>query len=514
MTKKNKALAVFFVLGCLAVAVVAGAVEVISSGIMGDKDKICKGVYIGDVKVSGMKKEEAEIALEEYVSEVLNRQVVIQVSEQEIETNLRELGVECNEKQLVEEAFDLGKKGNLWKRFKELESVRHSGKKFPLQFAFAGDTLKQFVEAQCTQYDVEAKNSKLSLKNGKFVASKDRIGHEVQIDKTIQRIKDAVGEDFAGQTVTIQAVVEDTEPEYTQEMVSKCKDLIGKFSTSYVTSTAARANNVQTAAGRINGTILYPGKTFSTIKVIKDRTEENGYQSASEYSSGKVIDGVGGGVCQVSTTLYNAVINAELEIVERSPHSMVVSYVDVSRDAAISGTYKDFKFKNNTNAPVYIAATADGGTLSFRIYGEETRDANRKIEFESEILETIQPGADKEVVDPTKPASYRAVTQSAHVGYKARLWKVIYVDGKETERTQINSSSYSAEPRYITVGAGKTSKPDSSADPKKSKKPKKTEKPDKTKKPDASAKPQATAQPRAAETPKATTAGAGDSTGD
>ena len=138
--------------------------------------------------------------------------------------------------------------------------------------------------------------------------------------------------------------METTEPKYTQEMVSKCQDLLGRYSTSYATSTAARATNVQTAAGRINGTILYPGKTFSTIKVIKERTEANGYKSASEYSSGKVVDGVGGGVCQVSTTLYNAVINAELEVVERSPHSMVVSYVDVSRDAAIAGDYKDFKF--------------------------------------------------------------------------------------------------------------------------------------------------------------------------
>lgn len=507
MTKKNKALAVFFVLGCIAVAAVAGAVEVISSGIMGDKDKICKGVYIGDVKVSGMTLEEAESALDSYVSDVMNRQVVIQVSENEIETTFGALGMECDEKKLIEEAFDLGKKGNLWKRFKELEQVRHSGKKFDMEFRLADDVLKEFVESQCTQYDVVAKNSKLSLKNGKFIASKDRIGHEVQIDKTIKRIQDAINENFSEQMITVQAVVENTEPTYTQEMVSKCKDLIGEYSTSYVTSTAARANNVQTAAKRINGTILYPGKTFSTIKVIKDRTEENGYQSASEYSSGKVIDGVGGGVCQVSTTLYNAVINAELEIVERSPHSMVVGYVDVSRDAAISGTYKDFKFKNNTEAPVYIAATADGATLSFRIYGQETREANRKIKFESEILETIQPGPDKEVVDPTKPASYRSVTQSAHVGYKARLWKVVYVDGKETERTQINSSSYSAEPRYVTVGSGGHSpKPSSSADPKKSTKPKKTAKPDKSKTPDSSAVPQNTTKPNVAATPKATAA--------
>lgn len=208
--------------------------------------------------------------------------------------------------------------------------------------------------------------------------------------------------------------------------------------------------------------------------MIKERTEANGYKSASEYSSGKVVDGVGGGVCQVSTTLYNAVINAELEVVERSPHSMVVSYVDVSRDAAIAGDYKDFKFKNNTNAPVYIAASAEGGVLSFRIYGEETRESGREISFESEILETIQPGDDEETVDETKPASYREVTQSAHVGYKAKLWKIIKVNGKQTDKVQLNSSSYAAEPRHVTVGAGAAGspKPSASADPKATKDPK------------------------------------------
>ena len=268
-------------------------------------------------------------------------------------------------------------------------------------------------------------------------------------------------------------------------------------------SIPARKTNVQVAAGRINGTVVYPGKTFSTIKVIKDRTVENGYAVAAEYSSGKVVDGVGGGVCQVSTTLYNAVINAELEIVERAPHSMVVSYVDVARDAAIAGDYKDFKFRNNTDVPIYIAAVADGSTLSFRIYGEETRASNRTLKFESKVLETIQPGEPKITEDPSLPASYRSVTQSAHVGYKSQLWKIIYEDGVEVDRVQVNSSIYAAEPEYITVGKQEASpSPDASAKPKKTAKPKATKKPAATKKPQATATPQVTVVPQVTEAPE------------
>ncbi len=185
-------------------------------------------------------------------------------------------------------------------------------------------------------------------------------------------------------------------------------------------------------------------------------------------------DSLGGGVCQVSTTLYNAVLRAELEIAERSPHSMVVSYVEPSMDAAIAGDYKDFKFKNNTDVPVYIQGGTYGGTISFTIFGEETRSSDRKIRFESEVTDTIQPGADKVTYDKTKPESYMTVTQEAHTGYKAKLWKIVTENGKE-KKTQINSSTYSASPRYVTKGSMK--------EPKNTPKPKETKKPRATKAP-------------------------------
>ena len=149
---------------------------------------------------------------------------------------------------------------------------------------------------------------------------------------------------------------------------------------------------------------------------------------------------------------FNAVLNAELKVVERSPHSMVVAYVPVSRDAAISGDYKDFKFKNNTDYPIYIMGSASGGILSFRVYGHETREPGREISFESEITDTIEPGEEVVTEDPDLPASYRSVTQSAHVGYKAKLWKIIKVNGVQTDKVQVNTSAYNASPQYVTVG--------------------------------------------------------------
>ena len=144
------------------------------------------------------------------------------------------------------------------------------------------------------------------------------------------------------------------------------------FSTDFSSSAAGRATNVKNACSLINGSVIYPGEQFSVYEAISPITTDNGYQIAGAYENGQVVDSVGGGVCQVATTLYNAVIRAELDIVQRYNHSMIVSYVKPSDDAAIAGTYKDLKFKNNLDNPVYIEGYCSGGIITFNVYGVET----------------------------------------------------------------------------------------------------------------------------------------------
>ena len=181
-------------------------------------------------------------------------------------------------------------------------------------------------------------------------------------------------------------------------------------------------------------------------------TTANGYYSAHAYVNGMVEDSIGGGVCQVSTTLYNAVLRSELEIVQRAEHSMTVSYVDVAFDAAIAGTYKDLKFKNNLDIPVLVEAIANGTTLTFNIYGAETRPSSHSVEFKSEVISKTEPPKDVITEDKTQPTTYRKVTQSAYTGYVAVLYKYIYENGQLVDKIQINKSTYKASPNYVTVG--------------------------------------------------------------
>lgn len=500
MKSRNSKLIALFITGCVAIVAIAVVVGLSATKIMGNSKEIHSGVTISGLDVGGMDKEQADKALADYMEKLRSRQVKILIEQEEIVTDAEELGFSCEEGDTLDKAYELGKGGGLFAG----GDLKDEEKALNVSVTVDEAILKKYVEEHCTQFNVEKKNSKLKLVNGKFKATKSRNGKQLQVEETVQIISSALQNKLSADALEVTAVVKTLKPKYTQKQVARCQDLLGRYSTSYSSSAAPRKNNVQVAAKYINGTIVYPGKTFSVVKTIKDRTEENGYQAAPEYSSGTVVDGIGGGVCQVSTTLYNAVINAELEIVERSPHSMVVAYVDVSRDAAIAGDYKDFKFKNNTDVPVYIAATADGSTLSFRIYGEETRPENRKIEFKPEVLETIQPGEAITTVDVSKPASYRSVTQSAHVGYRAKLWKIVYEDGKEKERIQLNSSSYNAEPEHVVIGKQAESQPTASPTtaPEETKKPKVTPKP----KPKATKKPVVTKKPTPTKKPEVTPA--------
>lgn len=163
------------------------------------------------------------------------------------------------------------------------------------------------------------------------------------------------------------------------------------------------------------------------------------------------MESFGGGICQVATTLYNAVIRAELEITMRFNHSMLVHYVEPSMDAAIAGNYKDLKFKNNLDAPVYIEGYCSGGIIYFNVYGKETRPSNREISFESETVSKTDPKV-QFTMDASLTAGSVSVTQSGQSGCIAQLWKIVKVDGKQQSRDLFNKSNYQATPKLITIG--------------------------------------------------------------
>ena len=416
-------------------------------------ETILKGVSIDKLDVSGMTREEALAALESYEKNLGGQSIKLGIGDNVIEAKLSDLGVTFDNEDLVDEAIGVGHAGNIVKRYKDQKDLQHSGKTFPLSWQTNEDTVRTYVENNCTKYDKKAQNASLTRENGAFNFVAGTEGLELNVDSAVRTISDYLENSWTSDnTEVLNLETQVTEPEGSAEELANIKDLLGSFTTSFSTSGSNRCKNVSSGASHINGTVLYPGEEFSAYETVSPFTEANGYAMAGSYLNGEVVDSMGGGICQVSTTLYNAVLRAELNVTERSPHSMTVHYVDLSEDAAIAGTYKDFKFVNSTEYPIYIEGyTTSDKKITFNIYGKETRDKNRTISFESQIVSET-PATTILQEDAGQGIGYKAVSSKGRSSYVAELYKIVKVNGVETDRIKVNKSTYKGTNRVVTYG--------------------------------------------------------------
>lgn len=442
-------------------ALSAAVLAVTACGLIGahaqdaDEDTILDGVYIGTVDVGGMTSAEAETAISDYMAEISEETITLTAEDNSLETTLADLGFAEDADATIREALAYGRSGNLVRRYKEQKDLEQEDKVLPLTLTADVEALAAWLEENTDELNQEAVNYSLTREDGEFEIVEGQNGLEVNVNASVQVIASFFANGWQDDDTDIELVVTVTEPEGTAEELEKVQDVLGTFSTSYSSSASGRKQNVATGTSKINGTVIYPGETFSVYEAVAPFDEDNGYALAGAYENGTTVESYGGGICQVSSTLYNAVIRAELEIVERYGHSMVVGYVDPSADAAIAGTYKDLKFTNNTDAPIYIEGVADGATVQFTIYGEETRPSNREVSFVSETTSTTEATVEFR----TSSASIGTITkvQDSHTGKTARLWKIVTVDGVEESREVFNNTTYSMSPTIYEVGISSSS---------------------------------------------------------
>lgn len=418
------------------------------------QDTIKTGVYAEDINLSGKSGTEATAAIEAYLEKLSGVTVtVITVDNQPVQTTAGELGIAWANPGLVSEALVLGTQGNIIERYKELKDLENEGYVFDIELSFDREAIRAFLEEQCSKYDREAVDFSLKRENGQFTTIPGQEGCRLNVETSVDKIYNRLTQEWDGRECSIPLDVEVEIPRGSVEELANVTSVLGSFTTSYEDSNASRCINVENGCRLISGTVVYPGEEFSTCDKLVPFTKANGYEPAGSYLNGRVVDSIGGGICQVSTTLYNAVLLSELEVTMRYNHSMIVGYVSPSADAAIAeSSGKDFCFVNSTEYPIYIEGyTTPEKTVTFSIYGKETRDSNRKVRYESEVLEVISPSAEQIVADAGQPLGY-VVVDSAHTGYKARLWKIVTVDGVEISREKVNSSSYKMVPRSARVG--------------------------------------------------------------
>ncbi len=412
-------------------------------------------IYIENIDITDMTAEEAENALARKMEELCNDRIVLYAGSQQAVTTAGALGLTYRNTHVVDEAMSIGKRGNVYKRFCAERALKNSGDiVVDLDLSVPQATVLEVVRSKEDELNCEPRACGLRMNEDRsFSVTPQRDGISIVEEASAIQITNYMNEDWHGGEGGVSLIANVTPGTDSTEELKKVRDILGVGTTSYhPEDDENRDINIRLAVDHINGTLLYPGEEFSASEVIGPQNLQTGFRLAGTYSSGGVIQTYGGGVCQVTTTLYNAVLTAELEVTERHNHSYLVHYADPAFDAAIAEDSMDFRFVNSLNTPIYIEGSVDsGGLITFRIYGEETRDPSRRIEFVNSTGEWIDYETEF-VTDSSMYLGYITATNGQE-GLDAQLWKYIYYGDNELPQEElVNISRYEAMPLTYRIG--------------------------------------------------------------
>ena len=418
-------------------------------------DTIYPGVYIDGVHVGGMTTEEAAAAVWQVsASDGGDFAVTVNVGNGSWVIDSTQVPMTRNVNEMVQAAYACGRqnttaiRGTRVTPFQERlnNALDMRGNPVVLTTAMTYDRaavrqLTDSIVAYVNRDPVNASVAAFDFNTRSFTFDSDVPGAYIDPEELYNQVIGKLdgGEKYASITV---------EPEMLLAQVTKA-ELMNSFHkvSSYTTETTSNANrntNIELSAAAINGTTVLPGETFSFNKATGQRTAEKGYREATAISGGQSVPEVGGGVCQTSSTLFNAVARANLEIVERSPHAWPSSYVAKGMDATVNWPNLDFKFKNNTDWPVFIVAYYKSRKVTVELYGMGLGDGV-SIDLESEVIRTIEPSSEIKYVQNTSlPAGTQQETIKARTGYEVVTYQVWYQNGKEVNRVQLCKSTYKA----------------------------------------------------------------------
>ena len=397
------------------------------------KDVIAKGISINSIDVSYCTKEQAKEKINNYYTEQLSNDITLVYNDYKTFIKTSEIELNYDIDSAIDFAFSYGKNGNIFQdNFNVLASIIKTKNITPI-YTLNQELLSKFLNNISTELPDAIVESSHYIEGNTLIITKGNSGNVVNIDTTTNNIKSQLttlsyvnnpitievkkqspkevnveeiynevhkepkdafytkdpytitpsenGIDFKTSLDEAKQIVQNSEteceiplkvlyPNVTTNMIGQeaFPDLLGSFSTNYV-SNADRTTNLRLAANKINGTVLMPGEVFSYNGVVGARTIAAGYKNAAIYQNGEVVDGLGGGICQISSTLYNAALFANLEMVELYNHQFVPSYVTAGRDATVVYGVKDFKFKNSRKYAIKITCSVSGGVAKFQIWG-------------------------------------------------------------------------------------------------------------------------------------------------
>lgn len=384
------------------------------------KDKIYPGIIVHGVDVSGKSKEEAIEKLNLELSKINNKNIIVKAKSKEFKINLKNVSPKYNIEESVQTALNIGKNEGMFSKNNWINGK--NSKIIEANCNYDIDKMEEMKNEVKNNLIKEPKNATIiKSKDNKFIIIDSEKGYTFDNDKFNENINKAVyNTNLNDECIVIE--MKEVNPIITRESLEKIDGIIGSFSTKYDIGEINRSYNLKLATAACNGKVVMPGEIFSYNEALGPR-DGRGYREAYIFINGKVKKGIGGGICQVSSTLYRAAMKANLRSVERTNHMFPVTYAELGKDATVAWGAIDYKFKNGYKSPIYIEAYLSRGRVCFNIYGNTREKENKTYDI---------------VID--KPIKSKDLT-------KVNSYFVTYENGRVVNREFLGTDIYKETPK-------------------------------------------------------------------
>ena len=389
-----------------------------------------QGSGLDELNLAGLNSQEAEEKIKSWAQDKLEQNLFLVYNETEISSTLDELGITLNFKKTWED---------LWK---------NPGQKISSTLEIDSVKANRTLQEKLGQFTRAAVDATYKIEKDQFVITPAVSGRAIQTDSILQEIQ---GRSFASLPKSISATAVDIPAAVTTDSLKilAFDGVIGEFTTKFNVNDKNRSANLLAASSKMDKTILKPGEILSFNDTIGPRTAETGYKDAYIIINNEYVQGIGGGICQVSSTLYSAAVLANLPIVERSPHAVAVAYIPLGQDATVNYPNLDLKIRNDTQSMIYIRSEVKSGSISVRLYGKKTGNT---VRFEQQIDKETEFDTVRKV-DGSLPPGTVVQDQRGSKGYIVKTWKIVKdKDGKETKQL-LSRDEYAPTKKILRVGA-------------------------------------------------------------
>ena len=435
--ERNKRILLGIVVGITTALLITGVTAGVYAQRMLNVSTIYPHVTVEGIDVHDLEPEEAKIRLEAHLETQLeDRFLTLEFEENEWRIPYKSLGFHYFYEEVLDEAMGFGRQGNLMSRLNDIKSLREQPIHLTLRFGYDERQLEKMVKDIEEELFMSPYPATIQRVATGFMVEPEQLGRELDHQHAIELAHRVLMGEEEG---PITLVTNDISVYPTASDLNQIETVISEFSTTFNAGDIGRTANLRQGSNSIDGILLLPDQEFSFNDTTGPRIASAGYQEAPVILMGELVPGIGGGICQVSTTLYNAVVRADLAIVERTNHSLPVSYVPRGQDATVAFNSLDFKFKNNLQTPIFLESEVRGNQLQVRIFGKD--EARPDIDLVSQVVQVIEPTVEIRY-DNAMYEDEKRVEREAKTGYRVVTYKVYSENGREVRREEFNRDYY------------------------------------------------------------------------